>query len=212
MAENIIKIWKEKNIDHVNFNFSCGGDSMNDTSIEIFDKEGELVQDSELETYFDDKTYNNVDFYVNSDGHYQGEFGVVTIEFDEDENDFTYSKSSSSEWSESSVNEAEIELTDEEVKFVADYVLNINGGEDDIQTNYKKDFILTNEQEETLKGLEEKISEFAQDYTPIELNDIEGEMNEWHTYTTNEEGEELKLVDNMLTLSITKSFDVIKED
>ena len=209
MAENIIKIWKEKNIDHVNFNFSCGGDSMNDTSIEIFDKEGELVQDSELETYFDDKTYNNVDFYVNSDGHYQGEFGVVTIEFDEDENDFTYSKSSSSEWSESSVNEAEIELTDEEVKFVADYVLNINGGEDDIQTNYKKDFILTNEQEETLKGLEEKISEFAQDYTP---NDIEGEMNEWHTYTTNEEGEELKLVDNMLTLSINKSFDVIKED
>ena len=209
MAENIIKIWKEKNIDHVNFNFSCGGDSMNDTSIEIFDKEGELVQDSELETYFDDKTYNNVEFYVNSDGHYQGEFGVVTIEFDEDENDFTYSKSSSSEWSESSVNEAEIELTDEEAKFVADYVLNINGGEDDIQTNYKKDFILTNEQEETLKGLEEKISEFAQDYTP---NDIEGEMNEWHTYTTNEEGEELKLVDNMLTLSINKSFDVIKED
>jgi hypothetical protein len=209
MAENIIKIWKEKNIDHVNFNFSCGGDSMNDTSIEIFDKEGELVQDSELETYFDDKTYNNVEFYVNSDGHYQGEFGVVTIEFDEDENDFTYSKSSSSEWSESSVNEAEIELTDEEAKFVADYVLNINGGEDDIQTNYKKDFILTNEQEETLKGLEEKISEFAQDYTP---NDVKGEINEWHTYTTNEEGEELKLVDNVLTLSITKSFDVIKED
>jgi len=209
MAENIIKIWKEKNIDHVNFNFSCGGDSMNDTSIEIFDKEGKFVQDGELESYFDDQTYKNVEFYENSDGHYQGEFGVVTIEFDEDENDFTYSKSSSSEWSESSVNEAEIELTDEEAKFVADYVLNINGGEDDIQTNYKKDFILTNEQEETLKGLEEKISEFAQDYTP---NDVEGEMNEWHTYTTNEEGEELKLVDNVLTLSITKSFDVIKED
>ena len=209
MAENIIKIWKEKNIDHVNFNFSCGGDSMNDTSIEIFDKEGKLVQDSELETYFDDKTYNNVEFYENSDGHYQGEFGVVTITLNDEEDDFEYSKSSSSEWSESSVNEAEIELTDEEAKFVADYVLNINGGEDDIQTNYKKDFILTNEQEETLKGLEEKISEFAQDYTP---NDIEGEMNEWHTYTTNEEGEELKLVDNMLTLSITKSFDVIKED
>lgn len=210
MAENIIKIWKEKNIDHVNFNFSCGGDSMNDTSIEIFDKEGKLVQDSEVEDYFNDQTYNNVEFYENSDGHYQGEFGVVTITLNDEEDDFEYSKSSSSEWSESSVNEAEIELTDEEAKFVADYVLNINGGEDDIQTNYKKDFILTNEQEETLKGLEEKISEFAQDYTP---NDIEGEMNEWHTYTTNEEGEELKLVDNMLTLSITKSFDVvIKED
>ena len=209
MTENIIKIWKEKNIDHVNFNFSCGGDSMNDTSIEIFDKEGNLVEDSELKTYFDDQTYKNVGFYENSDGHYQGEFGVVTITLNDEEDDFEYSKSSSTEWSESSVNEAEIELSDKEANFVANYVLNINGGEDDIQTNYKKDFILTNEQEETLKGLEEKISEFAQYYTP---KDVEGEMNEWHTYTTNEEGEELKLVGNMLTLSITNSFDVIKED
>lgn len=208
MAENIIKIWKEKNIDHVNFNFSCGGDSMYDTSIEIFDKEGELVQDSEVEDYFNDQTYNNVEFYVNSDGHYQGEFGVVEITLNE-EDDFEYSKSSSSEWTESTENKVEIELTDEEAKFVADYVLNINGGDNDIQTNYKKDFILTNEQEETLKGLEEKISEFAQDYIP---NYIEGVMNEWYTFTTNEEGEELKLVDNMLTLSIAKSFDVIKED
>jgi hypothetical protein len=207
--QEIIKIWKEKNIDHINFNFSCGGDSMNDTSIEIFDKEGELVQDGELESYFDDQTYENVEFYVNSDGHYQGEFGVVEITLNDDEDDFEYSKSSSSEWNESCDNEVEIELTDEEAQFVADYVLNINGGEDDIKTNYKKDFILTNEQEETLQGLEGKISEFAQDYTP---KNEEGEMNEWHSYTTNEEGKELKLVDNMLTLSITKSFDIIKED
>lgn len=209
MAENIIKIWKEKNIDHVNFNFSCGGDQMNDTSIEIFDKEGNLVEDSELEGYFDDQAYKNVEFYVNSDGHYQGEFGVVTIEFDENENDFTYSKSSSSEWNESTENEVEIELSDKEAKFVADYVLNINGGEDDIQTNYKKDFILTNEQEETLESLEEKISTFANEFLP---KDVEGEMNEWHSYTTNEEGKELKLVGNMLTLSITKSFDIVRED
>jgi len=207
--QEIIKIWKEKNIDHINFNFSCGGDSMNDTSIEIFDKEGELVQDSELETYFDNQTYNNVEFYVNSDGHYQGEFGVVEITLNDDEDDFEYSKSSSSEWNESCVNEVEIELTDEEAQFVADYVLNINGGEDDIQTNYKKDFILTNEQEETLKELEEKISEFARDYVP---KDIEGELSDWHSYTTNEEGEELKLVGNMLTLNVTKSSYVIKED
>ena len=207
--QEIIKIWKEKNIDHINFNFSCGGDSMNDTSIEIFDKEGELVQDSELESYFDDQTYKNVEFYVNSDGHYQGEFGVVEITLNDDEDDFEYSKSSSSEWNETCDNEVEIELTDKEAQFVADYVLNINGGEDDCQTNFKKDFILTNEQEETLKGLEEKISEFAQDYTP---KNEEGEMNEWHSYTTNEEGKELKLVGNMLTLNVTKSFDIIKED
>ena len=209
MVEEIIKIWKEKNIDHINFNFSCGGDSMNDTSIEIFDKEGELVEDSELERYFIDETYNNVEFYVNSDGHYQGEFGVVEITLNDEEDDFKYSKSSSSEWTESCDNEVEVELTDKEAQFVADYVLNINGGEDDCQTNFKKDFILTNEQEETLKGLEEKISEFARDYVP---KDIEGELSDWHSYTTNEEGKELKLVGNMLTLNVTKSFNIIKED
>ena len=207
--QEIIKIWKEKNIDHINFNFSCGGDSMNDTSIEIFDKEGELVEDSELEKYFDDQTYKNVEFYVNSDGHYQGEFGVVEITLNDEEDDFSYSKSSSSEWNESCDNNVDIELSDKETKFVADNVLNINGGEDNCQINFKRDFILTNEQEETLKGLEEKISEFARDYVP---KDIEGEINDWHSYTTNEEGEELKLVGNMLTLSITKSFDVIKEE
>jgi hypothetical protein len=207
--QEIIKIWKEKNIDHINFNFSCGGDSMNDTSIEIFDKEGELVEDSELERYFIDQTYNNVEFYQNSDGHYQGEFGVVTITLNDEEDDFEYSKSSSSEWSESSVSKAEIELSDEEAQFVADYVLNINGGEDDCQTNFKKDFILTNNQEEILNVLEEKISDFAQFFVPEE---VEGEMQEWHSYTTNEEGKELKLVGNMLTLSITRSFDIIKED
>jgi len=207
--QEIIKIWKEKNIDHINFNFSCGGDSMNDTSIEIFDKEGELVEDSELEKYFDDQTYKNVEFYVNSDGHYQGEFGVVEITLNDEEDDFKYSKSSSSEWNESYDNNVDIELSDKETKFVADNVLNINGGEDNCQINFKRDFILTNEQEETLKGLEEKISEFARDYVP---KDIEGEINDWHSYTTNEEGKELKLVGNMLTLSITKSFDVIKEE
>ena len=110
--QEIIKIWKEKNIDHINFNFSCGGDSMNDTSIEIFDKEGELVQDGELESYFDDQTYKNVEFYVNSDGHYQGEFGVVEITLNDEEDDFEYSKSASSEWNETCDNEVEIELTD----------------------------------------------------------------------------------------------------
>ena len=42
MAE-IVKIWKENNVDRVEFQFSCGGDSMNDTSILIYDKEDNLV-------------------------------------------------------------------------------------------------------------------------------------------------------------------------
>lgn len=209
MAEEIIKIWKEKNIDHVDFNFSCGGDSMNDTNIQIYDKEGNTVEDSELANYFDDKTYNNVEFYVNSDGHYQGEFGVVKITLNDEEDDFEYSKSSSSEWSESSVSKAEIQLTDDEAKFVTEFVSNINGGESGCVTNYKKDFILTNEQEEILTGLEEKISTFAEEFVP---EDIESEIDDWYSYTTNEEGEDLNLVGNTLTLIISKSFLLVKED
>ncbi len=209
MAEEIIKIWKEKNIDHVDFNFSCGGDSMNDTNIQIYDKEGNTVEDSELANYFDDKTYNNVEFYVNSDGHYQGEFGVVKITLNDEEDDFEYSKYSSSEWSESSVSKAEIQLTDDEAKFVTEFVSNINGGESGCVTNYKKDFILTNEQEEILTGLEEKISTFAEEFVP---EDIESEIDDWYSYTTNEEGEDLNLVGNTLTLIISKSFLLVKED
>jgi hypothetical protein len=211
MAEEIIKIWKEKNIDHVDFNFSCGGDSMNDTNIQIYDKEGNTVEDSELANYFDDKTYNNVEFYVNSDGHYQGEFGVVKITLNDEEDDFEYSKYSSSEWSESSVSKAEIQLTDDEAKFVTEFVSNINGGESGCVTNYKKDFILTNEQEEILTGLEEKISTFAEEFVPEDI-ESESEIDDWYSYTTNEEGEDLNLVGNTLTLIISKSFLLVKED
>ena len=209
MAEEIIKIWKEKNIDYINFNFSCGGDSMNDTSIEIYDKDGNIVEHSELESYFNDKTYDNVDFYVNSDGHYQGEFGVVIITLNDEEDDFDYSKSSSSEWSESSESEAEFQLTDEEAQFVTDHVLNINGGDGECVINFKKDFILSDKQEEMLKDLEERIIDFVEDFVP---EDVGGEMQDWNSFTTNEEGDELKLVGNMLTLSINKSFNIIKEE
>jgi len=208
MVKKIIKIWKEKNIDHVDFDFSCGGDSMNDTDVQIYNKEGNNVEDKEIEDYFQEKTYDNVEFYVNSDGHYQGEFGVVTITLNEDKDGFDYSKSSSTEWSESSISEVGIELTENEAQFVSNYVLNINGGNGDCQTNYKKDFILTDEEEETQKELEEKICDFARRYAPDECV---GELDDWHNFTTNESVKDLKIVGNMLTLYITNSFIVIKD-
>ena len=149
-----------------------------------------------------------MEFYVNSDGHYQGEFGVVTITLNEDKDGFDYSKSSSTEWSESSISEVGIELTENEAQFVSNYVLNINGGNGDCQTNYKKDFILTDEEEETQKELEEKICDFARRYAPDECV---GELDDWHNFTTNESVKDLKIVGNMLTLYITNSFIVIKD-
>jgi len=209
MVENIIKIWKEKDIAHIEFDFTCGGDSMGDTTLSIFDNKGNLVEDETLSDYFDNEVYKNVEFYVNSDGHYEGEFGVVTITLDEEEEVFEYSKSSSSEWNESSENDEQIELTDDEAQFVREYVLNINGGDGRSVTNYKKDFILTDKQEIILNRLETKIKDFVEHYTP---KGIEGEQNDWYTFTTNEDGKELELIGNMLTVTINKSFRVIKDD
>ena len=212
MAEEIIKLWKEKNIDHVDFNFSCGGDSMNDTDIVIYDKDGNEVECSEIKDHIDDKVYNEVEFYVNSDGHYMGESGTVKVELVEDDEEpyLSYSKSSSSEWSESYQNKEELTLTDKQAEIVSKYVDNINGGEGgEIVVNFKTDCILTDEEQAELYSLETTINEFVEGYEP---EDIEGELSDWYSFTTNDDDEQLKLVGNKLTLSITKQAYVYKDE
>jgi len=208
MEKEIVNLWKELNIDHVNFNFSCGGDSMNETDIEIFDKEGELVENQELVNYFDRVVYNRVDFYVNSDGHYMGESGTVEITLNEDEDDFYYSKNAQSEWSEHFTGQAIVTLTDEETAFVSEFVDNINGGGDGFTINYKKDFIVTDSQEKLVAELEEKINKVAYDFEP---ENAQGEASDWITYTTNEDNEELTLEGNELTLSLSREYYVYTE-
>ena len=208
MEKEIVNLWKELNIDHVNFNFSCGGDSMNDTDIEIFDKEGELVENQELVNYFDRVVYNRVDFYVNSDGHYIGESGTVEITLNEDEDDFYYSKNAQSEWSEHFTGQTIVTLTDEETAFVSEFVDNINGGGDGFAINYKKDFIVTDSQEKLVAELEEKINKVAYDFEP---ENAQGEASDWITYTTNEDNEELTLEGNELTLSVSREYYVYTE-
>jgi hypothetical protein len=201
--EEIIKLWKELNVEKVNFNFSCGGDSMNDTDIEIIDTNGNFIENAELSDYFDRETYNHVDFYVNSDGHYIGESGVVEITLNEEGDDFYYTKNAQSEWSERFTETTTITLTDKESSFISEYVSNINGGSDGGVINYKKDFILTDEEETIATDLLDKLTEFARDFEP---ENVEGDMEDWFTFTTNEEGEELTLVDNELTITIEQSY------
>ena len=93
--KEVIQLWKENGVDSINFEFDCGGDSMNETTINILDKEGNVIECKEIEDYFDNKIYDKVEFYVNSDGHYIGENGNVYITLeDEDEEEpyFSYSK------------------------------------------------------------------------------------------------------------------------
>lgn len=176
--------WKKHNVDYVNFIFSCGGDSMNDTQIEIYDKGGNLIENSDIENYFEDAVYQNVNFYEASDGVYMGESGTVVITLnEEDEDDFDYVKDSEEEWCEHSSFEEKINLTDEEVEFIDKYVSDINGNmsEGDYNVNYKTDFVQTDELVVVEEKLVEKVRTFFENYEP----DLEN-MNDWHSMEVND--------------------------
>lgn len=213
----IIQLWKENNVAEAVFTFSCGGDSMNDTEWAFKNANGdELKLDAELEDYFNDEVYQKVNFYVDSNGHYNGEAGTVTVELvelDEDEGEepyFTYSKCAESEYSESHTETVEVPLTASEAEFIRKYVLNINGGNDEnFVLNYKGDCMLTDDDEAILEGFKDSIDNFIHEYEP--LGEIEGELDDWYNYTTDisDEGEGNEpLFKDDTTLLIQKTFTV----
>ena len=176
--EAIIKLWKENNVEYANFEFSCGGDSMNDTTLIIYDTNGDVVNNDELENYFDNEVYHNVNFYEASDGHYMGESGNVHIILNDEETDFEYSKDSQGEWCEHTPFTEKINLTDEEVEFIDKYVSDINGNmaEGDYNINYKVDFVKTDELVEVEEKLMDKIQDYFENYEP----DLDN-LSDWHT-------------------------------
>jgi hypothetical protein len=129
--------------------------------------------------------YNEVEFYVNSDGHYQGEFGSVeiTLEGDDDEWYLNYSKSSEAEFNEEQTEEVCVKLTDVEIAFLDKNILNINGDESNFSFVFKGDVFLTDEDEVFLEGLENKISVGIRDYEP---SVDEGELQEYYRFNTPE--------------------------
>ncbi len=128
--------WKKLGIDNANMEFSCGGDSMSDYSFTFYTKnksavtgrpENIEVESEELKSFFDIQIFDDVEFYVNSDGHYIGESGNVVITLNDDEDGFEYDKQSQSEWSESYEETIHIKLSNSEVQFVKKKLLIING-------------------------------------------------------------------------------------
>lgn len=202
----LIKIWKDHNISICIMEFNCGGDSMNDYNFKFYDENNEEIICSELENYFQNSVFDNVTFYEASDGHYQGEFGTVEITLNEDESDFYYDKYSKSEFNESITNDIYIDLTKEELDFVNDYVLNINGGNDtdDMVVNYKKDFILTDKLAEIKKNIKLKINNVTSNYIP---DNIEEEINDYYNFTTNN----IEIINYQLKIEITNSYTSIVE-
>jgi hypothetical protein len=165
--EKLIEEWKEKGVDRAEFEFSCGGDSMNDTSLIFFDKENkEVIMSDESRETLDDDIYKEVEFYENSDGHYQGESGTVLVEFDAEENQFAYSKSATEEWSESFTDIITIEITPELHKFCKEYVLEILGEGNYLDIIYAKDFYINSEKSKMLEDIQEIINENMDNHEP----------------------------------------------
>lgn len=193
-TNDAIKLWKEQNIERCTMEFSCGGDSMNDTDFTLYDKDNNVVECEELTDYFNNVVYNEVDFYEVSDGHYMGEFGQVeiTLEDDEEEPYFSYDKQAQAEWEETFSETMYVELSEKESE-VLKKVSNINSSfmDSEKNINYKDDCVITEEESNTLDGLLEKILNMA------DLFEIEGkgeEQEESRRYESDIEIEEGKLL------------------
>ena len=170
--EKAIKLWKKLGVDKCEVEFSCGGDSMGDLDSMLYDKDGVQINNDELVEYFNNVVYDKVEFYVNSDGYYQGESGKVHIDLDT-ENEFTYSKDSESEYSETTEVEIFVPLNDKQVAFIKEKVSNINGGNDDVGFNYNGDHILTDEEDVLMEEIGQYIDQFVSEYP----YDVEGELS-----------------------------------
>lgn len=188
-----IKLWKELNIDRCEMEFSCGGDSMNETEYTLYDKEDNEVESEELADYFENEVYKNVEFYEVSDGHYMGEYGKVEITLEEDDEPyFSYDKQAIAEWEESFTDTMYVELSDKESD-VLKKVSNVNGGiwDNEPNINYQDDCVITDEESQTLKELLDRIENLSNEF------EVEGrgeESEESRSFESDIELEEGKLL------------------
>ena len=210
-TNEIIELWKKLDIQRCEMEFSCGGDSMNETDFTFYDSQDKQVDADELESYFENEVYNQVEFYEVSDGHYMGEFGqvVITLEDEDDEPFFQYDKQSQSEWEEREIEVMKYDLTDSEVKFLTEKVDSIVGGEDGQAINYKTDCVLSDEEEELSEKLLQDIADAANEY---DFQDADGEPQEWFTFSTDTGDGEIEIIDNKLSVEVQRSFYQLKDE
>ena len=214
--EEAIKIWKELNITQADFKFYCGGDSMGDTDMVFENKDNEncKVAYDKLFTYIEDLIYNRVEFYDASDGHYMGEAGHVYVELTHNGDDFECSKTSESEWNETFSSIIGVPITDDEREFVEKNVRSIVGGFDDSpMINYSRDLIMTDKTEKMIEGLLCKIDSHTEDFVP-DFEDYfgNGELQEWYTYDTSDNNNDIINSEGELSIPIDNNVCVFKEE
>ena len=210
-TNEIIELWKKLDIQRCEMEFSCGGDSMNETDFTFYDSQDNQVDADELESYFEGEVYNQVEFYEVSDGHYMGEFGqvIITLEDEDDEPFFQYDKQAQSEWEEREIEVMKYDLTESEVKFLTEKVDSIVGGEDGQAINYKTDCVLSDEEEELSEKLLQDIADAANEY---DFQDADGEPQDWFTFSTDTGDGEIEIIDNKLSVEVQRSFYQLKDE
>ena len=205
--EQMIDKWKELNIKSCSMEFSCGGDSMNDYSFTFYTNDNKEVDDEELTDYFETEVFNEVKFYEVSDGHYIGESGVVEIKLEEEDDEephFSYYKDASYEWSERYLGQMNVPLTDTELSFIKEKVLNMNGGDwGEPNINYKVDCIVTDEEEKMMNDLIQKICDESEYF---EIEDADGEPEEGFRWTTNEDENKIEFEGNSLKVQVERNY------
>ena len=214
--EEVIKIWKELNISQVDFNFYCGGDSMGDTDMVFENKDNEncKVAYDKLFTYIEDLIYNRVEFYYASDGHYIGEAWHVYVELNHNGDDFECSKTSESEWNETFSSVIGVPMTDDEKTFIEKNVRSIVGGYDDSpMINYSRDLIMTDKTEKMVGELLEKIDNHTQEFVPDFEDEFgNGELQEWYTYDTSDNNNDIINEKGELAIPIDNNVCVYREE
>lgn len=171
MEKNAIKLFTKLKVSKANFIFSCGGDSMNDTSWEIYGQDDNIIDTKEvgeLRDILDSLVYEKVEFYEVSDGHYIGEDGVVTITVAKATKKYlNYEKTSKAEWEEEYGGTLHTKLTQEEATFWNNKIRGIAGesdeGHTDIRLSYKSDTILPPSEIELQNSILDKIKEELED-------------------------------------------------
>lgn len=208
--EEAVSLWKELNVHYCNCTFYCGGDEMGDTDFTLFDAEDNTINSDELIGYLDNEMYNRVDFYVNSDGHYIGESGIVKIELNEDGDDFYFMKSAEAEYSESIDSEYFVELSDDEIKLISNKVSSIVGGYDEItRFFYKNDCILSDKELTLIEEITKKIEDVTYNFQP-EIYD--GELEEWCRFNTDNDNDDTIIINgNEVKLFIQNNYTTFRD-
>ena len=205
-----VMLWKENKIKECRMEFSCGGGSMNDYSFNFFNSKGKEIVCEELKDFFEDEVFRRVEFYEASDGHYIGEFGEVIITLNDDEDDFEYDKLSKSEWSESYSETIPIGITKSEMSFLKEKVAGMNGGDGEKNINYKIDCIISDDEEEMIDNILNRIDEACSEYE-FE-GQSSGEPEDFYRWTTNENSDELEFDENNIFVQTTRSFIETREE